>query len=62
MNQINTIVKTLFRFLSDDKMNDINDTVRSDYTAFNYKNGTFVGDDFIWSSKDIREVNSHIWN
>ena len=43
-------------------MNDTINKFWSDYTDFNYKNGPFDGDDFIWNRKEIREGNSHIWN
>ena len=43
-------------------MNDTIDTFWSDYTTFNYNNCPFGGDDFIWSSKDINEINICIWN
>ena len=43
-------------------MNDTLDTFWSEYTDFNNKNGPFDGNDFIWSSKDILQVNIHIWN
>ena len=53
MNQVNTVIKTLFHGISDDEMNDNLDTFLIEYTDFNYKNFSSYGDDFIWSSKDI---------
>ena len=43
-------------------MNDTLDTFWSEYTALNYKNSPFQFDDFICSSKDVCEINRHIWN
>ena len=60
MNQVNTVIKTLFHGISDDEMNDNLDTFLIEYTDFNYKNFSSYGDDFIWSSKDIIQGNSHI--
>ena len=41
-------------------MNDTLDIFCSEYTDFNYNNDPFGGDNFIWSGKDIFEVNSYI--
>ena len=34
----------------------------TDYTAFDKKNGSFGGDEFIWKIKDIRYGNSKVWH
>ena len=34
----------------------------TDYTDFDTKNASFYGDDFICKSKDIRDVNIHLWH
>ena len=34
----------------------------SEYKYFNNKNDIFDSNEFIWSSKYIRGVNSHLWN
>ena len=60
MNQVNIVIKSLFRDKSVDEMNDTLDTFWSDYTAFNNKKCPFDGDGLIWSSKYIHDGNSHI--
>ena len=62
MNHINVVIKTLFCGVFDDEMNDTVDIFWSEYHAFKNNNGPFNGDDFIYSSKDIIQGNSHIWN
>ena len=62
MKQINLVIKILFCGISYYKMNDNIDKFWSEHTAFSYKNVPFDDDDLIWNSKDIREVNSHIWH
>ena len=60
MKQVNAIIKTLFHGISDNEINDTFDTFLIEYDTINYKNGTFYGDYFICSIKDILENNSHI--
>ena len=62
LNQVNVVIKTLFCGIPDDEMNDTLDTFWSECNAFNYKNGIYDSDDFIWISKDILQGNSHIWH
>ena len=62
MNQVNVVIKTLFCGIPDDEMNDTLDTFWSECNAFNYKNGIFDSDDFIWISKDTIEDNSNKWH
>ena len=40
-------------------MNEIFDTVWSEYNAFYYNNVPFDGNDSIWSSKDICDDNNN---
>ena len=39
--QVNNFIKRLIPGLSDDKINDIIDTLWSEYTHFNHKNGSY---------------------
>ena len=62
MKQVNIVIKALFCGISDDEMNHTLDTFWSEYKAFNYKNGAFYGDGFIWRSKEILKGSIHIWH
>ena len=59
--QINTVIKSLFL----DKLKKLHetlDTFWSEYTNFNHKNDPFESDEFICSSKDICDGDSHLWH
>ena len=43
-------------------MNKTLDKFWSEYTKFNHKNDPFDSNEFIWSSKDICDGNSHMWH
>ena len=60
--QINNSIKTLYDGLTEKELNETLDTFWSEYTKFNHKNDTFDSNKFIWSSKDISDKNSHLWN
>ena len=38
------------------------DTFWTEHNDFDKNNGSFDGDEFIWKSKDISDVNSHLWH
>ena len=38
------------------------DTFWSEYKKFNHNNDPFDSNEFIWSSKDIFDINSHLWH
>ena len=57
MNQVNNVIKTLFSGSSEKELHEIFDTFWSKYKKFNHKNDPFEINEFIWSSKDILDVN-----
>ena len=62
MNQVNTIIKTLFSGSPDKELHETLDTFCSEYTKFNIKNDPSDSNEFIWISKDICDGNSHLWH
>ena len=43
-------------------MHETLDTFWIEYTNFNHNNDPFDSDEFIWSSKEIRDGNIHLWH
>ena len=62
MNQLNTVIKTLFDGSSDKELHETLNTFWSEYTKSNNKNDPFGSNEFIWISKYIRDSNSHMWH
>ena len=60
--KVNTVIKTLFAGLSEKYLHETLDTFWSENTKFNHNNDPFDSDKFIWSSKDIHDVNIHLWH
>ena len=60
--QVDTIINSLFDGSSEKYLHETLDTFWSEYTNFNYKNDSFDSNEFIWNSKDICDINSHLWN
>ena len=60
INQVNTVIKTLFGGSHEKELHETLDTFWSKYTHFNHNNYPFESKNFIWSSKDIRGGNSHL--
>ena len=56
---VNTVIKPLFAGLYGKELHETLDTFWSEYIEFNHKNDPFDSNEFIWSSKDIRDVNNH---
>ena len=59
--QVNNVIKKLFRGLSEYIISDTQHIFLTEYTDFDNNDGLFYGDEFICKSKDIRDVNSHLW-
>ena len=62
MKQVNIFIKTFFHGLSEDKINETIEKIWTEYIAFNNKSDPFDINEFIWSNKDIRDGNIHIWH
>ena len=60
--QVNNVIKTLFRGLSEDGMAVNQDIFWTECKEFYNKIASFDGDEFIWKIKNIRDVNSHLWH
>ena len=60
--QVNNVIKTLYAGLTEKELNKTLDKFWSEYTKFNHKNDPFDSNEFIWSSKDISDGNSHLWH
>ena len=60
--QVNNVIKTLYAGLTEKELNKTLDKFWSEYTKFNHKNDPFDSNEFIWSSKDICDGNSHLWH
>ena len=60
MNQVNTVIKTFFAGSSEKEFHRTIVTFWSEYTNFSNNNDHFDNNKFIWSSKDIRDDNSHL--
>ena len=60
--QVNTVINSLFIGSTEKELYETLDTFWSKYTNFNHKNDPFDSNEFIWNSKDISDVNSHIWH
>ena len=58
--QVNNFIKTLFYGSSEKDLHGNLDTFWSEYKKFHHKNNHFDSNEFIWSSKDIRDGNSHL--
>ena len=61
MNQVNIVINDLFVRSSEKGLYKTLDTFWSEYKKFNHNNDSFDSNEFIWSSKDICDVNSHLW-
>ena len=61
-NQVNNLINTLFHGEYEDKMAVTLDIFWTYYTEFDNKIGSFDADEFIWTIKDIRDGNSHLWH
>ena len=62
MIQMNNVIKNLFGGSSKKELHETLITFWSEYKKLNNYNDTFDSNELIWSSKDIRNVNSHLWN
>ena len=47
---------------SEEELNETLDTFWSEYTKFNHENDYFYSNEFICSSKDICDGNTHLWH
>ena len=59
---MNNVIKSLFAESTEKELHESLDTFWSEYNLFNHKNDPFDSNDFIWSSKDITDGNSHLWH
>ena len=62
MNQVNTVIKTFFDESPEKELHRTLDMFWRKYTKLNHKNNYFDSNGFIWSSKDIHDSNSLMWN
>ena len=62
MNQVKKIIKTLYDRSSENHFHENLDAFWTEYKTFNHKNDPFESDEVIWSSKYIRDGNSHLWH
>ena len=62
INQVNTVIKTLFSGSSEKYLHGILDTFWSEYANFNKNIYPFESKKSIWSSKDIHGGNIHLWH
>ena len=60
--QVNTVIKSLFAGSTETELHETLHTFWSKYTKFNHKNDPFGSNEFIWNSRDICDVNSHLWH
>ena len=60
--QVNNVIKSLFSGSTEKELHESLDMFWSEYTNFNQNNDPFDGNEFIWNSKDISDVNSHLWH
>ena len=60
--QVNTVINNLFAGLSEKELYELLDTFWSEYKKSNHKNDPFDSNEYIWSSKYIRDRNSHLWH
>ena len=60
--QVNNVIKTLYAGSSEKEFYETLDTFWSEYKKFNNNNDPFESNEFIWSSKYIRDGNSHMWH
>ena len=59
---MNIFIKSLFAGSTLKELHETLDTFWSEYTNFNHKNGPFKSNEFIWNSKYICDINSHLWH
>ena len=62
MNEVNTVIKTLFYGFHDKELYETHNPFWNEYTKFNHKNDLFNKNEFIWSSKNICDGNIHLWH
>ena len=58
--QVNNIIKRLFSGSSEEEMNVTLDIFWTEFTDFDNNIGSYDADEFIWKSKYISDVNSHL--
>ena len=59
---MNTVIKSLFVGSTERELHKTSNMFWIEYTKFNHKNYTFVINEFIRNSKNIRDDNSHLWH
>ena len=59
--QVKNVIKFIFHGLYEYELHFTLDLFWTDHTDFENKNGSFVGDKFIWKIKDIRYDNINLW-
>ena len=62
MNNVNTVIKTLFDAQYEKELHTTRDTFWSKYKKFNHKKDHFDSNEFIWNNKDISAGNIHLWH
>ena len=58
--QVNIVIKSLFAGSTEKELHKTLDMFCSEYTNFNHNNDPVNSNEFIWNSKHICDVNSHL--
>ena len=56
------IIKSLFAWSTEKELHETLDMFWREYIKFNNKNDPIDSNDFVWNSRYIFDVNSHLWN
>ena len=60
--KVNTVINSFFAGSTEKELHETLNTFRSEYTNFNNKNYPVDSNELIRNSKDISDVNSHLWH